>query len=119
MGPATAGKLPFACISFVRQPRSRRPDGRAAVPRHGRSTLSPQPDEDRRIHQALTGVGYPTILGMYLFTVGTKMTLRAAPKMMLRGFGIMLAKVGTATALRARRRERCSAATSLASARSR
>ena len=37
--------------------------------------------------QALTGVGYPTILGMYLFTVGTKMTVRAAPKMMLRGFG--------------------------------
>jgi 2-keto-3-deoxygluconate permease len=47
--------------------------------------------------QALTGVGYPTILGMYLFTVGTKMTVRAAPKMMLRGFGILLAKVGTAT----------------------
>src|SRR6476620_7947975 len=48
--------------------------------------------------QALTVVGYPTILGMYLFTVGTKMTVRAAPKMMLRGFGILLAKVGTATA---------------------
>lgn len=47
--------------------------------------------------EALTGVGYPTLLGMYLFTVGTKMTLRAAPRMMLRGFGIMLAKVGTAT----------------------
>src|ERR1700719_42249 len=42
--------------------------------------------------QALTGVGYPTILGMYLFTVGTKMTLRAAPKMLARGFGIMGAK---------------------------
>src|SRR5690349_1763662 len=47
--------------------------------------------------QALTGVGYPTLLGMYLFTVGTKMTVRAAPRMMARGFGIMLAKVGTAT----------------------
>jgi 2-keto-3-deoxygluconate permease len=47
--------------------------------------------------QALTGVGYPTILGMYLFTVGTRMTVRAAPKMLLRGFGIMAAKVGTAT----------------------
>ena len=47
--------------------------------------------------QALTGVGYPTMLGMYLFTVGTKMTLRAAPKMMRRGLGIMAAKVGTAT----------------------
>ncbi|MEO8071050.1 MAG: 2-keto-3-deoxygluconate permease [Acidobacteriota bacterium] len=49
--------------------------------------------------QALTGVGYPTILGMYLFTVGTRMTVRAAPKMLLRGFGIMAAKVGTATVL--------------------
>jgi 2-keto-3-deoxygluconate permease len=47
--------------------------------------------------QALTGVGYPTVLGMYLFTVGTKMTFRAAPRMLLRGFGIMTAKVGTAT----------------------
>ena len=43
--------------------------------------------------QALTGVGYPTILGMYLFTVGTKMTVRAAPKMLWRGFGILAAKV--------------------------
>src|SRR4029077_417437 len=48
--------------------------------------------------QALTGVGYPTILGMYLFTVGTKMTVRAAPRMLLRGFGILAAKVGVATA---------------------
>jgi 2-keto-3-deoxygluconate permease len=47
--------------------------------------------------QALTGVGYPTFLGMYLFTVGTKMTFRAAPRMLLRGFGILTAKVATAT----------------------
>jgi len=47
--------------------------------------------------QALTGVGYPTVLGMYLFTVGTKMTVRAAPRMMVRGFGLLLAKVGMAT----------------------
>jgi len=47
--------------------------------------------------QALTGVGYPTVLAMYLFTVGTKMTVRAAPRMLARGFGIMAAKVGTAT----------------------
>jgi 2-keto-3-deoxygluconate permease len=46
--------------------------------------------------QALTGVGYPTVLGMYLFTVGTKMTFRAAPRMLVRGFGILSAKVGTA-----------------------
>jgi 2-keto-3-deoxygluconate permease len=48
--------------------------------------------------QALTGVGYPTMLGMYLFTVGTKMTLRAAPSMLFRGFGLLIAKVGAATA---------------------
>jgi 2-keto-3-deoxygluconate permease len=47
--------------------------------------------------QALTGVGYPTVLGMYLFTVGTKMTFRAAPAMLFRGFGLLIAKVGTAT----------------------
>src|SRR5690242_12716610 len=47
--------------------------------------------------EALTNVGYPTILGMYLFTVGTKMTLRTAPRMLKRGFGIMAAKVGIAT----------------------
>jgi 2-keto-3-deoxygluconate permease len=47
--------------------------------------------------QALSGVGYPTVLGMYLFTVGTKMTIRAAPKMLARGLGLLTAKVGTAT----------------------
>ncbi len=47
--------------------------------------------------EALTGVGYPTLLGMYLFTVGTKITVRTAPRMLLRGFGIMAAKVGIAT----------------------
>src|SRR5256886_15404364 len=47
--------------------------------------------------QALTGVGYPTLLGMYLFTVGTKMTVRTAPRMLLRGLGILTAKVATAT----------------------
>src|SRR6516164_5631526 len=47
--------------------------------------------------QALTGVGYPTVLGMYLFTVGTKMTVRTAPRMLARGLGIMAAKVGIAT----------------------
>jgi 2-keto-3-deoxygluconate permease len=47
--------------------------------------------------QALTGAGYPTVLGIYLFTVGTKMTMRAAPRMVVRGAGILVAKVGTAT----------------------
>ena len=47
--------------------------------------------------QALSGAGYPTMLGMYLFTVGTKMTMRAAPRMLVRGLGLLSAKVGTAT----------------------
>jgi len=47
--------------------------------------------------QALTGAGYPTVLGMYLFAVGTKMTFRAAPRMLARGLGLMGAKVGIAT----------------------
>src|SRR5438874_4840917 len=47
--------------------------------------------------QALTGAGYPTILRMYLFTVGTKITITTAPRILARGFGMMAAKVGTAT----------------------
>lgn len=46
--------------------------------------------------EALSGVGYPTVLGMYLFVTGTKMTLKTAPRMLKRGFGIMGAKVGVA-----------------------
>ena len=46
--------------------------------------------------QALSGAGYPTFLGMYLFVVGNKMTLRTAPRMLKRGFGIMFAKVAVA-----------------------
>ena len=45
--------------------------------------------------QALTNIGYPTVLAMYLFTAGSKMTLRAAPKMLQRGCGILIAKVGS------------------------
>src|ERR1700712_2499801 len=46
--------------------------------------------------QALTNQGYPTILAMYLFTAGTKMTLRAAPKMLKRGLRILFAQGGLA-----------------------
>jgi len=49
--------------------------------------------------EALGPAGYPTVLGMYLFTVGTKMTLNAAPRMLKRGFGIMFVKVGTGIAI--------------------
>jgi 2-keto-3-deoxygluconate permease len=34
---------------------------------------------------------------MYLFTVGTKMTMKAAPKMLKRGFGILFTKLAIAT----------------------
>jgi 2-keto-3-deoxygluconate permease len=44
--------------------------------------------------EALSSAGYPTFLGMYLFVVGTKMTLRGAPRMLKRGFGILFAKIG-------------------------
>ena len=46
--------------------------------------------------EGLSSAGYNTVLGMYLFTVGTKMTLNAAPRMLKRGFGIMGVKIGTA-----------------------
>jgi 2-keto-3-deoxygluconate permease len=49
--------------------------------------------------EALTNAGYPTILAMYLFTAGSKMTLRTAPRMLKRGFGILIAKVGVAVGL--------------------
>src|SRR6202049_1786010 len=47
--------------------------------------------------EALSGIGYPTVLGMYLFAVGTKMTMRAALKMLKRGFGILFTKASIAT----------------------
>jgi len=49
--------------------------------------------------EGLSSVGYNTVLGMYLFTVGTKMTLRAAPRMLKRGFGIMAVKLLIAMAI--------------------
>ena len=46
--------------------------------------------------EGLSNAGYNTVLGMYLFTVGTKMTLNAAPRMLKRGFGILFTKIGIA-----------------------
>lgn len=60
------------------------------------NTFAPDAMKIGGFTQALTNVGYPTMLGVYLFTVGTKMTLNAAPQMLKRGFGIMFAKVGIA-----------------------
>lgn len=63
------------------------------------NTLNPNLLKIGGFTEALTKVGFPTVLGMYLFVVGTKMTLNAAPSMLKRGFGILFAKVGMATAL--------------------
>ena len=46
--------------------------------------------------EGLSSSGYNTALGIYLFTVGTKMTLNAAPRMLKRGFGIMAVKLAVA-----------------------
>jgi 2-keto-3-deoxygluconate permease len=49
--------------------------------------------------EALSAAGYPTFLGMYLFVIGTKMTLRGAPRMLKRGFGILFAKLALGIAI--------------------
>jgi 2-keto-3-deoxygluconate permease len=49
--------------------------------------------------EALSGIGYPTVLCMYLVCCGAKMTLRTAPRMLVRGTGILAAKVGLAIIL--------------------
>ena len=60
--------------------------------------------------QALSGVGYPTVLGMYLFTVGTKMTIvewYAIPSGVSLGVvGALLAASIVASLWKARLRER-------------
>ena len=47
--------------------------------------------------EALGAKGFATLIAAYLFCVGTKMTLNAAPVMLKRGFGILGAKVGIAS----------------------
>ncbi len=49
--------------------------------------------------EGLSSAGYNTALGIYLFTVGTKMTLSAAPRMLKRGFGIMAVKLAIAVVI--------------------
>lgn len=61
------------------------------------NTLSPNLLKIGGFTEALTNKGFATILGMYLFVIGTKMTLKAAPVMLKRGFGILFAKIGVAT----------------------
>ncbi|WP_410512255.1 2-keto-3-deoxygluconate permease [Paenibacillus sp. BR2-3] len=47
--------------------------------------------------EALGSKGFPTLCAAYLFCVGTRMSLKAAPVMLKRGFAILFAKVGIAT----------------------
>jgi len=47
--------------------------------------------------EALGAKGFPTLIAAYLFCVGSKMTLNAAPIMLKRGFGILGAKIGIAS----------------------
>lgn len=61
------------------------------------NTLAPNLLKIGGFTEALTNKGFATVLGMYLFIIGTKMTLKAAPVMLKRGFGILFAKVGIAT----------------------
>jgi len=63
------------------------------------NTFAPEALKIGGFTEALTNKGYLTLVAMYLFVVGTKMTLRAAPVMLKRGFGILFAKVGTAIIL--------------------
>ena len=63
------------------------------------NTFAPEALKIGGFTEALTNKGYLTLIAMYLFVVGTKMTLRAAPVMLKRGFGIMFAKVGVAIVL--------------------
>lgn len=49
--------------------------------------------------QSLGAVGFPTLIAAFLFCVGSKMTLKGTPVMLKKGFSIMLAKVGIATAV--------------------
>jgi 2-keto-3-deoxygluconate permease len=61
------------------------------------NTLAPNLLKIGGFTEALTNKGFATVLGMYLFIIGTKMTLKAAPVMLKRGFGILFAKVGIAS----------------------
>ena len=63
------------------------------------NTLAPNLLKIGGFTEALTNKGFATVLGMYLFIIGTKMTLKAAPVMLKRGFGILFAKVGIATVI--------------------
>ncbi|MCQ6267933.1 2-keto-3-deoxygluconate permease [Fictibacillus sp. WQ 8-8] len=61
------------------------------------NTFFPQIIKIGGFTEALGSQGFPTLIAAYLFCVGTKMTLKAAPVMLKRGFSILFAKVGIAS----------------------
>jgi len=61
------------------------------------NTVAPQLIKIGGFTEALGGAGFPTLIGAYLFCMGTKMTLAGAPVMLKRGFGILFTKVGVAS----------------------
>ena len=63
------------------------------------NTFCPQVINIGGFTEALGSKGFPTLIAAYLFCLGTKMTLKAAPVMLKRGFGILIAKVGIASAV--------------------
>ncbi|WP_338450092.1 2-keto-3-deoxygluconate permease [Niallia oryzisoli] len=63
------------------------------------NTFFPQIIKIGGFTESLGAVGFPTLIAAYLFCVGTKMTLKGTPVMLKKGFSIMFAKVGIASAI--------------------
>lgn len=61
------------------------------------NTVAPQLIKIGGFTEALGNIGFPTLIAAYLFCMGTKMTLKAAPVILKRGFGILGAKVCVAS----------------------
>lgn len=61
------------------------------------NTLAPHVLEIGGFTEALGRKGFPTLLGLYLFCMGTRIHLKAAPLILKRGASILIAKVGVAS----------------------
>lgn len=61
------------------------------------NTFAPQLVKIGGFTEAMGGAGFATLIGAYLFCMGTKMTFKAAPVMLKRGCGILFTKVGVAS----------------------
>jgi len=61
------------------------------------NTFAPQLIKIGGFTEAMGGAGFSTLIGAYLFCMGTKMTFEAAPVMLKRGCGILFTKVSVAS----------------------